>query len=207
MERLTTSESSQYPGSWTPNGQTLALAESPPGATYDISLLELGSRRVRPFLNSQFSERYPEFSPDGRWMAYVSDESTRDEVYVRPYPGPGMKHQVSSAGGDQPLWAKDGKRLFYRWQDQVWAVNVRTEGGLSTDKPRLLFERAGYSPGNPIRSYDLSLDGQQFLMVKLEQPKPEPVTELILVQNWFEELKRLVPAGKKMGTAGKAEIK
>jgi hypothetical protein len=152
---------------------------------------------VRPFLNSQFNEAYPEFSPDGRWIAYSSDESKRNEVYVRPFPVPGMKLQVSSQGGREPRWARNGKQLFYRWGDQVWVVDVRTDGGFSTGKPRLLFERPGYSPATAIRGYDLSQDGQRFLMVKREQRKPTPVTEMILVQNWFEELKRLAPIGKK----------
>ncbi|MGA2263295.1 MAG: protein kinase [Acidobacteriota bacterium] len=196
MERLTTSEYEQDPGSWSKDGQTLALVQGTLDTGHKILLREARSGRVWPYLNSQFSERYPEFSPDGRWMAYSSDESKLDEVYVRPFPGPGMKYQVSSQGGVQPLWARNGKQLFYRWQDQVWAVDVRTDGGFSTDKPRLLFERPGYSPGNPIRCYDLSQDGQRFLMVKLEQRKPKPVTEMILVQNWFEELKRLAPNRK-----------
>jgi hypothetical protein len=196
MERLTTSKYDQYPGSWASDGQTLALVEDHLDRGDDIALLETSSGRVRPFLNSQFNESYPEVSPDGRWVAYVSDESARNEVYVRPFPGPGMKYQVSSQGGIQPLWARNGRQLFYRQEDQVWAVDVRTDGGFSTGKPRLLFERPGYSPGYPIRSYDLSQDGQRFLMVKQEQRKPAPVTELTLVQNWFEELKRLLPAGK-----------
>ena len=197
MERLTTSQYDQYPGSWSSDGKTLALVESQQNTADDIAVMDVPSGRVTPFLNSQYSEEYPEFSPDGRWIAYVSDESARDEVYVRPFPGPGMKHQVSSQGGVQPLWARNGRQLFYRRQDQVWAVDVRTDGGFSTGKPRLLFERPGYSPGIPTRSYDLSQDGQRFLMVKLEQRKPAPVTEMTLVQNWFEELKRLVPAGKR----------
>jgi Tol biopolymer transport system component len=197
MERLTTSDDPQYIGSWSSDGKTLALVESHSNAGHDIALLEISSGRMRPFLNSQFNETFPEFSPDGRWIAYASDESGREEVYVRPFPAPGMKHQMSSQGGIQPLWARNGRQLFYRWKDQVWAVDIRTDGGFSTGKPRLLFERPGYSPGSPTRNYDLSLDGQRFLMVKLEQRKPSPVTEMTLVQNWFEELKRLVPTGKK----------
>ena len=197
MERLTTSEYDQWPGSWSSDGKTVAFVEVHPDTGCDIAMLDVRSGRVTPFLNSQFNEKYPEFSPDGRWIAYTSDESKRDEVYVRPFPGPGMKQQVSSEGGSEPLWARNGKQLFYRWQDQVWVVDVRTDGGFATSKPRLLFEKPGYAHGYPIRGYDLSLDGQRFLMVKLEQRKPTPVTEMILVQNWFEELKRLVPTGKK----------
>ena len=195
-ERLTTSEYIQYAGSWSSDGKTVALTENH-NPLYKIAMLDVPSGRVTPFLNSPFNEQYPEFSPDGRWIAYSSNESERDEVCVRPFPGPGMKHQVSNQGGIQPLWARNGKQLFYRWQDQVWVADVLTEGGFATTKPRLLFEKAGYSSGFPIRGYDLSLDGKRFLMVKLDQRKPTPVTEMILVQNWFEELKQKVPSGKK----------
>jgi len=197
MERLTTSEYDERPGSWSSDGKTVALVEEHPDTGYDITLLDVRSGRLTPFLNSQFREIYPEFSPDGRWIAYASDESKRFEVYVRSFPGPGMKHQISSEGGVEPLWARNGKQLFYRWGDQVWVVDVRTDGGFATRKPRLLFEKPGYDQSSPLRVYDLSLDGQRFLMVKWEQRKPTPVTELTLVQNWFEELKRLLPAGKK----------
>jgi hypothetical protein len=194
MERLTTSEYEQWPGSWSSDGKTVALAEAHPDTGSDIAVLDVPSGRVTPFLNSQFDETFPDFSPDGRWIAYSSDESKRNEVYVRAFPGPGMKQQVSSEGGREPLWARNGKQLFYRRQDQVWVVDVRIDGGFAMSKPRLLFEKPGYGSGNPIRAYDLSLDSKRFLMVKLEQRKPTPVTEMILVQNWFEELKRLVPA-------------
>ncbi|MCJ7644935.1 MAG: protein kinase [Candidatus Aminicenantes bacterium] len=197
MERLTTSEYDQRPGSWSSDGKTVAFVESHPGTGADISVLDVPSRRVTPFLNSPFSEQFPEFSPDGRWMAYTSDESNRTEVYVRPFPGPGMKCLVSSEGGREPIWARNGKQLFYRWGDKFWVVDVRTDGGFAPSKPRLLFEKPGYGRSYPIRLPDLSLDGQRFLMVKEEQRKPTPVTEMILVQNWFEELKHLVPTGKK----------
>ena len=197
MERLTTSEYEQWPGSWSSDGKTVALVEAHADTGSDIAVLDVPSGRVTPFLNSQSNESFPDFSPDGRWMAYTSDESKRDEVYVRAFPGPGMKEQVSSEGGKEPLWARNGKQLFYRRQDQVWVVDVRTDGGFALSKPRLLFEKPGYGSGNPIRAYDLSLDSERFLLVKTENWKPTPVTEMTLVQNWFEELKRLVPTGKK----------
>jgi len=205
MERLTTSEYNQEAGSWSPDGKTVALVEGHPDTNSDIAVLDAGSGRVTPFLNSKFNEAFPEFSPDGRWIAYSSDESKRDEVYVRPFPGPGMKQQVSTEGGVQPLWAKDGKQLFYRWEDQVWVVDVRIDGVFAAGKPRLLFEKAGYNLPSPIRGYDLSLDGKRFLMVKLEQRKPTPVNEIVFVQNWFEELKRLVTAGKKWARPARPE--
>jgi hypothetical protein len=114
-----------------------------------------------------------------------------------------MKRQVSSEGGREPLWARNGKQLFYRRWDmnqvetQVWVVDIRTEGGFAAGKPRLLFENPGYGRSYPNRGWDLSLDSQRFLMYKREQRKSTPVTEMILVQNWFEELKRLVPHGGK----------
>ena len=199
MERLTTSEYDQYPGSWSSDGKTVALVELHPDTGLDIAVLDVSSGRVTPFLNSQFAEMHPEFSPDGRWIAYASNESKRYEVYLRPYPGPGRKYQISSEGGDSPLWARNGKQLFYRQQNQnkVWVVDVRTDGVFAITKPRLLFDKAGYRSGTPIRTFDLSLDSQRFLMVKLEDRKPAPATEMILVLNWLEELKRLIPTGKK----------
>ena len=199
MERLTTSDYRQSPGSWSPDGATLAFVESHPDALGEILLLDLRSRRITPFLNSGASEGYPEFSPDGHWMAYVSDESGRLEVYVRPFPGSGGKSLISQEGGTQPLWARNGRQLFYRSTDgaQIWAVDVRADGGFSASKPRLLFKAAGWLNGIPIRSWDLSQDSQRFLMVKDEEAKPTPVTEMILVMNWFQDLQRLAPTGKK----------
>jgi len=197
IERLTTSEYFQAPGTVSPDGKTVILVEVHPDTGHDIETLDVGTGRITPFLKSQFDERYPDLSPDGRWLAYTSNESKRDEVYVQPFPGPGMKYLVSNEGGDSPLWSRNGKQLFYRRQDQVWGVDVRTDGPFATSKPRLLFEKAGYGIGDPIRSYDLSLDSQRFLMVKDEQRTSAPATEVVLVQNWFEELERLVPTGKK----------
>lgn len=204
MERLMPSDYRQDAGSWSPDGATLAFVESHPDTGYDIFLLDLRSRRITPFLNSRAFEGYPEFSPDGRWMAYVSDESGREEVYVRPFPGPGGKWMISQEGGIEPLWARDEKQLLYRSTDgeQIWAVDVRADGGFSASKPRLRSKAPGVGlgtapPATPIREWDVSLDSQRFLMVKVEEPKPTPVTEMVLVMNWFQDLERLAPTGKK----------
>jgi serine/threonine-protein kinase len=171
---------------------------SHPDSGYDIELLNVRDRKVTPYLNSRFEELQPEFSPDGKWMAYVSSESGRCEVYVQAFPGPGRKLQISSEGGMEPLWARNGKQLFYRWgllTNQVWSVDVQTEPIFSASKPRLLFDLAGYDyAGAMIRGWDISADGERFLMVKLEDRKSQPLTEMVLVQNWFEELRRLAPA-------------
>jgi Tol biopolymer transport system component len=199
IERLTQSEHNQFSGSWSPDGETLAFVESQPESGFHICLLNVRDRSVTPYLNSRFSERYPEFSPDGRWMAYSSDESGSSEVYVQPFPGGGSKYQISDKGGDQPLWTRNGKQLFYRWgtpTNQVWSVDVQTGSSFSASKPRLVFEQPGYLSSTPIRGWDISADGERFLMVKLEERKPQPLTEMVLVQNWLEELRRLAPANK-----------
>lgn len=198
MERLTTNEDFQLPASWSRDGKAVAIVELRAKVNFDISMLDVPSRRVTPFLNSPFSETFPDFRPDGDWIAYVSNESKRNEVYVRAFPGPGQKQQVSNGGGLQPLWSRDGKQIFYRSEDgkQIWVVDVKTDGGVDTSRPRLLFEKSGYVGGWPVRGYDLSLDSKRFLMEKAEPRKPAPVTEVVLIQNWFEEIKRLVPSGK-----------
>jgi len=197
MERLTNSPYFQMPASWSVDGKTVILVEIHPETGSDIYVFDVASRTVKPFLNSPFEETYPDLSPDGRWLAYSSNESKQNQVYVRPFPSSNLKYQISNGGGTHPLWAKDGKRLFYRWHDQVWAVDVNTtDRGLATSKPRLLFEKPGYRGSSPVRGWDMSPDGKRFLMVKSEENKITFVTELTLIQNWFQELKRLVPAGK-----------
>jgi len=157
----------------------------------------MGDRQVTSLLNSRFDESCAEFSPDGHRLAYMSDESGREEVYVRPFPGSGGRRQISSDGGSEPLWARSGRELFYRQGPRIWSVDIGPGPGLSTGKPHLLFEQPAYASWGAVRDWDISLDGQRFLMMKLEERKPQPVIEMILVQNWFEELKRLVPTGKK----------
>jgi serine/threonine protein kinase len=197
MELLLESDDAISPQSLSPEGEILTTCKSNPESGTDIFLFHVRERRLTPFLNSQYFEGFPEFSPDGHWIAYSSDESGRPEVYVTRFPGPQGKWQVSSEGGTESVWARDGRQLFFRRKDQVWAVDIRTDGDFQHGKPRLLFEQPGFVTGNPIRSFDLSQDGKRFLMAKFGTRTSTPVTEMVLVQNWFEELKRLVPAGKK----------
>ena len=197
-ERLTTSDNHQVPGSFTPNGDTLAFSERDLDTKWSIQLLDMKSRRVTPFQESKGDELDPEFSPDGRWIAYVGEQ-----LYVKPYPGPRSRFQVTLAGGWSPLWARNGKQLFYMGPPtsggpnvEYWVVDVRSDASFSASKPRLLFKSADFRCAGPSKMWDISPDGQRFLMVKFNERKPQPVTELILVQNWFEELKRLVPTKK-----------
>jgi dipeptidyl aminopeptidase/acylaminoacyl peptidase len=195
MERVTTSRCDQRVGSWSADADTVSVVQLCTGSNFDVALLSVRSGQVTPLIASPSDEMFPEFSPDGRWIAYTSDETKRDEVYVQRVGGSG-RYQVSTAGGIQPLWSRDGTRLFYRWQNQVWAAEVRNSEGFAAGRPRLLFERRGYSMGAPIRGYDLSSDSRRFLMVKLDPRSPSPATELTLVQNWFHELTAKVTPGR-----------
>jgi DNA-binding winged helix-turn-helix (wHTH) protein len=199
-ERLTTSDQWQQPGSWTPDGATLVFVELSPESLWHMFTLDLKSRHTTPLLNSNAMEMYPELSPDGRWIVYTSNESGRFEVYVRPFPGPGGKWLISQEGGREPLWARNGKQLYYRSFDgkEVWAVDVQTGAGFTASKPRRLLQLTeAMGKAYPVRAWDVSPDGQRFLMVKPDEAKPTPVTEMVLVVNWVEDLKRLAPAGKK----------
>jgi eukaryotic-like serine/threonine-protein kinase len=196
LERLTTSQSIQVPLSWSPNGELLAFVEVSKGAA-DIWVLQLGDRKTQPFLQTPANETAPQFSPDGHWVAYISDESGRKEVYVQPYPGPGGKWQISTDGGGEPVWNRSGRELFYRNGEKMMAVDVTTQPSFSAGKPKMLFEgRYRSSSTGTIPNYDVSSDGQRFLMLKpTEQEQPAP-TQINVVLNWTEELKRLVPTGK-----------
>jgi serine/threonine-protein kinase len=166
---------------------------------WDIWLLSLtGERKEGPFLQTPANEGNAIFSPDGRWLAYVSDESGRDEVYVRPVEGSGGKWQISTQGGGEPVWARSGKELFYRDGDKMMAVAVETKPQFTAGKPKLLFEghyeTSNYT--NYLRNYDVSLDSQHFLMVKAGE-QVTSATQISIILNWFDELKRRVPFATK----------
>src|SRR6267378_3702839 len=190
-ERLTTS-SGDVASSWSPDGQMLAFQESAPGAGFDLWVFRLSDHKAQPFLRTRFNEIAPRFSPDGRWLAYASDESGRYEIYVQPYPGLGGKWQISSEGGTEPVWARNGE-LFYRNGDKMMAVGTTTRSTFSADKPKVLFE-GRYATYNTMPAYDVTPDGQRFLLAKTGEQGPQ---EINVVLNWFEELKRRVPTGTK----------
>jgi Tol biopolymer transport system component len=197
VEHLVSSEYDNFPISWSPDGQLLAFAEVNPTTGYDIWVLRLSDRKAQPFLRTTFNESAAHFSPDGRWLAYISDESGRFEIYVQPYPGPGGKWQISTEGGMDPVWNPNGRELFYRSGDKMMAVDITTQPGFAAGKPRLLFE-GRYEPAPvPIANYDVSPDGQRFLMVKPTEQEQAAPTQINVVLNWFEELKRRVPVGTK----------
>ena len=197
LERLTTSEYANIPMSWSPDGQLLAFTEVNPTTGIDIWVLRMSDRKSQPFLRTPFNESAPRFSPDGHWLAYISDESGRFEIYVQPYPGPGGKWQISTEGGTEPVWNPNGRELFYRSGGKMMAVDIATQPGFTVGKPRMLFD-GPYSPtALTTPNYDVSADGQRFLMLKPSEQAPSAPTQINVVLNWFEELKQKVPTGKK----------
>ena len=195
LERLTTGAYTEVPGSWSPDGQLLAFHEATPTTSRDIWVLRLSDHKAQPFLRTPFTEGGPRFSPNGRWLAYMSNESGRFETYVQPYPGPGGKWQVSTDGGTEPVWNHDGRELFYRSGNKMLAVEVTTQPNFSAGQPHVLFERQ-YVAVPPLQAgaeYDVSPDGQRFLMVKQTEQAGAPINVML---NWPEDMKRRAPAGK-----------
>jgi Tol biopolymer transport system component len=196
LEHLITSEFNNFPASFSPDGQLLAFAEVNPTTGYDIWVLRMSDRKAQLFLRTPFNESAARFSPDGRWLAYISDESGRFEIYVQPYPGPGGKWQISTEGGTEPVWNRNGRELFYRSGGKMMAVDIATQPTFASGKPRVLFE-GQYSPApGTTPNYDVSPEGQRFLMVKGSEQEAAP-TQINVVLNWFEELKQKVPSGEK----------
>jgi serine/threonine protein kinase/WD40 repeat protein len=190
--------SSQYrlcPFSWSPNGKLLTFYEVHPNSGYDIWILPLeGARAPELIIGTEFYEWGPVFSPDGRWIAYVSDRDGKFQVYVQPYPAMDSVLQISDDFGEEPIWSPKGDELFYRNGDKWMVVSISTEPELAAGTPQLLFE----GPYNNVHglSYDVAPDGQRFLVFQPEYDDSE-VRELHVVLNWFDELERLAPSGKK----------
>ena len=186
-ELLSSSEYSRFPHSWTPDGESFVFTETHPDTGSDIWTRSMdGDATETPVLQTESNEDWPTISPDGRWMAYQSDESGRREIYLRPFPVQGSKWQISTEGGMYPRWNPTGRELFYRQGDKLMAVDVRTDPELELGKPRELFERS-----SPYGRYDVDRNGERFVMADTSVSQ-KPPTQLILVLNWAEELKRLV---------------
>jgi eukaryotic-like serine/threonine-protein kinase len=164
-ESLRSSAYFDAPFSFSPDGQLLAFAEVNPTTPGGIWVLRMRDRTAQPFLQTSATLDAPRFSPDGRWLAYVSNESGRREVYVQPYPGPGGRRQISTEGGTEPVWDPNGQELFYRDGDKMMGVKIITQPTFSAGKPTVLFE--GYLLSRQASpNYDVSADGQRFLMLK-----------------------------------------
>jgi hypothetical protein len=186
--------------SWASDGPLLGVA----GDDLSLVTLQKGAGRIEPMRRTAAIDYWPEISPDGRWLAYGSDASGRMEIYVQPYPGRGTGTLVSAEGGVSPAWHPGGRELFYvsradvRGRRRMMAVGFEPGDPARIARPRQLFEfdpheLVGFSC-IPVRCYDVAADGEQFYAMQVMTPPVQPVvTHVNLVQNWFEELKRLVP--------------
>ena len=187
-ERLTTSEDLQTPTSWSPDGKYLAFVDTAVGTGSDIAVLQIDRHQPTVFLKTGALEAGPRFAPDGHWLAYSSDESGASEVYVRAFPGPGAKLQVSTEGGSEPVWSRDGHQLYYRNRDKMLAASVTTRPTLTVGPPRTIFEGRYMRTDTGGAGYDVSSTGR-FLMVQPVEPE-EPATRINIVLNWFEALRK-----------------
>ncbi len=208
-QRLTEGKSQQVPYSFSPDGKRLAFIQTGNGGSLGIVTAPVeddparGAGGVRlgkaqPFLAKPFVEVNPAFSPDGRWLAYSSNESGTYEVYVRPFPGPGGVSQISTGGGKFPVWSRDGRELLFETSDQhVMAVSYALkddsfEGG----KPRAWTETRLRDLGN-LSNYDLAPDGKRLAAILPDNASEKGPTHLTFLLNFFDELRRRAPvAGK-----------
>jgi len=193
-ERLTTSVYNQDVSSWSPDEKWLAFQESRPDTGWDIWLLPLDEERVpRPFLQTEFDERWAQISPDGQFLAYQSNETGRDEIYVRSFPDPSRWLQVSTTGGTHPRWNPIRGELLYLSGNEVLAVSLK--GGWPNPEigaPRVAFRVEFAAAEDSGFGFGLAPDGERIAIIENAEPS-EPITDLQLVLNWSEELKRLVP--------------
>ena len=189
---LVRSEVPQYPTGWSPNGRDLLFyADKAQGL--DLWTLTRGGE-ARPLLARPAMDSQGEFSPDGRFVAYVSDESGRDEVYVARFPDMTDRLAISADGGTDPRWSREGRELLYRQGDALMAATVTLGRDFRAEKPRRLFSGA-YSGAGRETGFDVAPGGERFVMVKADPASS--LRQLTVVQNWFEELKSRVPAETK----------
>ena len=204
-------ESKNFQGAWSfhPNGRFLAISENSPQSRDDVLILPIEGNETsgwKPgtptvFLNGPSAERAPMFSPDGRWLAYQSTESGRDEVYVRPFPGPGSRWKISTGGGTTPTWSRVRHELFFGAPDGRIIVSPYTVAGdaFHPEKPvpwsesRFVeFRRVGST-----RSFDLHPDGNRFALTKLGETQADAKQDtLVFIFNFFDELRRVAPVTK-----------
>jgi hypothetical protein len=181
-----------YAEAISPDGRWMVVRQLSSDQGYDLGLLEVGDGQdVRPLRNTPFRERFATVSPDGRYVAYESDESGRDEIYIQSFPEPGVRTQVTRDGGGAPLWAANSE-LFYWNGDRLFAVPVGTTPELSIGEPEALFTASRYTT-NSSREYDVTADGRRIIIARI--PEASQPREVQVVLNWFTELERLAGPG------------
>lgn len=207
-QRLTKSPHFQQPTSWHPSGKFLAFEEFDSVSNIsvsntDVMILPMAGDEASgwmpgtptKFLSTPFAEREPMFSPDGRWLAYSSNESGRDEVYVRSFPGPGTKSQISTNGGTYPTWSRTKRELLYGLNGQIMVAPYKVEGeSFRAEKPRPWFE-GRYVVRGLTRMFDLHPDGTRVALQTVEQTRVKQV-KLTFLFNFFDELRRIAPVTK-----------
>ena len=196
-ERLTTSRLPQTPGSWSRDGAYLVFSEVKNGSS-DIMVLRRGEREATPLVATASDETDPVLSPDDRWMAYASNESGRNEVYVRPFPGPGGRYAVSTEGGEVPAWSKDGRRLFYvRGGNTLMAVDAPSGPSFTASKPRVVVVTSNleglssaYSAAS--RNFDVARDGRILVALNSDNESSR-VDHMRVLLNFDAEIRRRAP--------------
>jgi Tol biopolymer transport system component len=174
-----------YPAVLAPDGDSLVFLRSTEATSFNVLMLSLRDpAKTKSLLQTRAYEGGARLSPDGHWMSYVSDETGRNEVYLTPFPGPGARVQVSTDGGTQAVWNPSGNEIFYRIDEKMMSVQVMEGPALKLTSPKMLFEaRYAYGAGITVPNYDVSPDGQRFIMVKPESG----AGRLNVVLNWFAD--------------------
>ena len=185
----------------TPDGRALVysfILDPGPNLHREVWQMPLeGDRTPTPVLQGQFAYASAELSPDGKWLAYNSNESGQWEIYIQAYPGLGAKTPVSIGGGQELVWSPDGSEIYYRSGQKMMAVSVRTNPTLQVGGPHELFEGTQFTAGaGGARQYHIAPDGR-FLMVREGEAatgaSQTQFDHLVVVENWFDELRRLAP--------------
>jgi eukaryotic-like serine/threonine-protein kinase len=185
--------------SWSPDSRVIAYTAFAPGVPPNIMVAHLDGRQAELFAQEKAPEGSPKFSPDGRWLAYCSNESGKPQVYVQAFPGPGPKIQVSTEGGTDPVWQRSGGELYYRNGDSMMAVPVSTAPTFKPGRPQQLW-KGHYShgmssscgpPGTTSSNYDVTADGKRFLMIKDDDQDSAISRQIVVVLNWADEVRRL----------------
>lgn len=186
------------PSAWSPDAEALFVVASNPETSFDIALL-YPDGELEWLMKTRFIEQYPELSPDGQWLVYTSDQSGRHEVYVRSFPEAERTLQISTDGGIEPAWSRDGREIFYRWRNEFYSVSLSRSGGsLTASGPVKLFE-GNYGSVHAVRSYDIAPDGRFILVKRPDDSALEAAIDqffpgrIQLIQNWFEDLRSRNP--------------